>query len=198
MAVPRLRPAICFLFNSDSNRDGSLSNTLRFRSFQRHHAPRIMRESKPLRRTILSWSRLCNHQSRNDVPGCGARRSRSMGASTLYHTSLANTQPPTRCCAVSCSWSQSAHTSSSYNPRRFLLAAVQSRSCSCNQKKNFHLGGARAFHSSFAPLRDIIPMKKALYAEEAEYIPSAVQRQMNLLLVRSSRSTPTTFSHMTT
>jgi hypothetical protein len=37
-------------------------------------------------------------------------------------------------------------------------------------------------------------MKKALYAEEAEY----VQRQMNLSLVRSSRTTPATFSQTTT
>jgi len=40
-------------------------------------------------------------------------------------------------------------------------------------------------------------MKKALYAEEAEYDPSVVQREMNLSLVRSSRTTLATFSHTT-
>ena len=49
------------------------SNTLRFRSFHRHHDPRIVRESKPLRRAVPSRRRRNSHQSRKLVPGCGVR-----------------------------------------------------------------------------------------------------------------------------
>ena len=49
------------------------SNTLWFRSFHRHHDPRIVRESKPLRRAVPSRIQRDSHQSRKLVPGCGVR-----------------------------------------------------------------------------------------------------------------------------
>ena len=86
----------------------------------------------------------------------------------------------------------SKHTTSHQVLRRFLLLVTESpyiiilqsatlpshrypKSIMQQQpKKNLNLGRAQAFHSSFAPLRDVIPRNKALYAEEAEYVPSAV------------------------
>jgi hypothetical protein len=97
-------------------------NTLRFHSFHRHQDPRIVRESKPLRRADPSIRQRDSHQSRKLIPGCGVRRSRPMGASTLCQTSLAKMHSPARCCTVSCSWSQKAQASLSCSRRRFLLA----------------------------------------------------------------------------
>jgi hypothetical protein len=56
-----------------------------------------------LRCSCPSCPWLWSHQSTSDVPGCGAIRPRSRGVNTLNHTSLANTQPAAKCCAVSCS-----------------------------------------------------------------------------------------------
>jgi len=59
--------------------------------------------------------------------------------------------------------------------RRFV---VQQQRCRANQKKNLTLGGARVSQINLAPNGEVDPMNIAPYADAAEYLWSADQRQM--------------------
>ena len=77
-------------------------------------------------------------------------------------SSLENGQQNSRCSIVSGACDQRAHESSSCSPCFFRLAAVQHLSCSTNQMKNLHLGGARAFRSNVTPSTGCCPIKNDL------------------------------------
>ena len=62
--------------------------TLRLRSFQRHQAMRMTRESNPLRSTGVSEERVWSHRSRKSRSGGGARAARPQCTKALNHTSL--------------------------------------------------------------------------------------------------------------
>lgn len=99
---------------------------------------------------------------------------------------------------VSPHWSHKTQVSVSWRWCRFLLSAVQILPCSARQKKSFILGGARDLHSSLAPSMLAIPTKKTLYAEDAEYAPSAVHRHTNLSGTAGERLTSSSISQSLT
>lgn len=165
------------------------SKTLRLRSIQRHQTPRIKRLSKHCFSCSPRHALLDNHQSVIKMPGCGASGTRS-----LNHTSRANTQVTVMWSDDSGSRLHNAQSPSSCKPWRFFLDAVQRRSCNRSQK-NFHLGGPLACQSSLAPLRYVMPKKKAQKDNDAVYVPSGVHRQMNLFEMLRCNTKVSTFSH---
>jgi len=94
VAVARLRPPVNFLINENNQRAAGVlrhrGRSSGFTAFQRHQAPKMMRESKPFRVDDVSSVRDESHQSRKAEPGDSVKLARPMGSSTLNQTSRPN------------------------------------------------------------------------------------------------------------
>ena len=122
------------------------SKVLLFLSFQRSQHTRTTRESKHLRSSLgIRFLAPYHHSARTYVWAEGETASQCILRKDLNQTSLEKGQTSNRCSIVSGIWLHRAHVSSSCKPCRLRRSAVQHRSCSTNQIKNLHLGGARAF-----------------------------------------------------
>ena len=116
-------------------------------------------------------SALAHHSSKEGSSCCGERACKPTFCSKTNQNSRANTHDTNRWLIVSSSWSQWGQRVGCGRPRRASLSAVQHLLCAANHIKKRHFLGAQFFQIRSQGLNVVEPMKKASYADFAEYLP---------------------------